>query len=213
MKNTLDMNRSQRLFIELGTPLLLESMEPGRSVSGELVGMRVGSYLIVQVSDMVWATNPDDCNAVLKVKYICSGDVFGFTTRILHTTEQPDRLVFLEYPLEVESCNVRSRLRVDCFLPVRIDLEKKRTTGVVLNINQDGCLCHMDMNGVSESDVRSITFLSLGFEYANNDTLAIRGQVMSLRPENRRLRLGIRFDPLDSFAKTVLTTLVPALNL
>lgn len=41
---------SQRLFIELGTSLLIETREEAHSFAGKLVGMKVGRYLIVEIS-------------------------------------------------------------------------------------------------------------------------------------------------------------------
>ena len=47
-------NPSQRLFIELGTTLQMEPEDPDRAVSGELLGMQVGKYLIVRMSEKNW---------------------------------------------------------------------------------------------------------------------------------------------------------------
>jgi len=44
-----DINKSQRLFIELGTSLRLESGDSGKMDSCELIGMQVGQYLIVRL--------------------------------------------------------------------------------------------------------------------------------------------------------------------
>ncbi len=43
-KNIHNIDFSQRLFIELGTSLLIENSEKKKSLSGKLVGMKVGDY-------------------------------------------------------------------------------------------------------------------------------------------------------------------------
>ena len=112
MKKPVDINRSQRLFIELGTALHLEPGDADRATSSELVGMQGGKYLIVHLSEHNWQKSRLKTGDTLLAKYISSDDVFGFNTRVITIIEEPDHLVFLEYPDEVESCNIRSQTRI-----------------------------------------------------------------------------------------------------
>jgi hypothetical protein len=213
MKKSVDINRSQRLFIELGTPLLLEPEDPEKSTSGELVGMQVGGYLIVQLTEAGWKKLEPPGRGSLKVRYLCSGDVFGFDSTLLRAIEQPDLLVFLSYPEEVESCNVRSQVRVNCYLPVQVNVPgREPARGAIVNIHQDGCLCRLETAGFTGADLEAGT-IRLGLDYALGASLALRGGIRSVRAEGGVLHLGIRFDSLDGYTKTVLTTLVPALKL
>ncbi len=137
-------NRSQRLFIELGTALLLEPETPDRTVTSQLTGMQVGSYLIVQLTENNWIQARLSEGEHLSARYILSDDVFKFKTTVIRILKNPDYLLFLAYPDVVKSCNVRTEKRVECFLPVSITLETHCLSGVIVNINQKGCQCNVD---------------------------------------------------------------------
>lgn len=203
-------NRSQRLFIELGTALQLDPGDSERAVPGELIGMRVGEYLIVQLSGKNWARGRFNAQEILAVKYILSNDVFGFKTRIIRTIQTPDFLVFLEYPEDVTSCNIRTEKRVECFLPARIFVDGQEVSGVIVNINKSGCLAQVD--GCPELDCCATTPVTIQLPYGQFDTLTLSGEVRTTACKAGQSRFGISFDALDGFSKKVLATLVPALN-
>ncbi len=202
---------SQRLFIELGTTLQLAPEDPDRSVSGELLGMQVGKYLIVRMSEKNWKKSRLKDKEPLNVKYLLSDDVFGFKAQIIRTIQNPDFLIFLEYPRDVKSCNIRSKKRVECFLPARIILDKTDLSGVIININKNGCLALID--GCPELDCCRTTPVTIHLPYGQFDTLALKGEVRTTHKQGDQTRFGILFEDLDGFSKRVLTTLVPALNL
>jgi len=204
-------NRSQRLFIELGTALFLEPKDPGRSVSSELIGMQVGKYLIVQMADHNWEKEPLSQGEQLGVKYILSDDVFGFKSRIIQTIQYPDHLLFLEYPREVESCNIRTQKRVECFLPIRINLDKAWLDGMITNINNKGCLCTVDNCASPNCSIATPVLLQL--PYGQFESLSIKGEIKNSRQEGGQTRFGILFNDLEIFSKKVLSTLVPALKM
>jgi len=209
-KKTEKFNRSQRLFIELGTTLLLEPEDPDRVVSSELIGMQVGKYLIVQI-DHNLETNPMFPGERLGVKYILSDDVFCFESRIIRTLQDPDYLLFLKYPKEVESCNIRAQKRVDCFLPVRIRLGENWLKGVIVNINKNGCLCMVDNS--PSSYCLGTTPVTLELPYGQFESLSIKGEIRNSRQEGNQTRFGILFNNLGNYSKKVMTTLVPALKM
>lgn len=211
IKKTEHYNRSQRLFIELGTSLLLEPEDPGRGVASELIGMQVGKYLIVQMADQNWGKNHLMDGEHLKVKYLLSDDVFCFNSHIIRTLQDPDHLLFLEYPKEVESCNIRAKKRVECFLPIQIHMEEACLKGTIFNINENGCLCTVDNSPLLDGSRTNLVHLEL--PYGQFESLSIKGEIKNYRQEGNQTRFGIRFDTLDSFSKKVLTTLVPALKM
>ncbi|MCG8616694.1 MAG: flagellar brake protein [Desulfobacterales bacterium] len=208
--NPSEFNRSQRLFIELGTALQLSPDDPERAVSGELIGMQVGKYLIVQLSRDNWERSGLKSGEHLAAKYILSNDVYGFKAHIIRTIQNPDYLIFLEYPEDVKSCNIRSEKRVECFLPTRIFLDNQELSGIIVNINKSGCLAQVD--GCPELDCCRTTPVTIQLPYGQFDNLSLSGEVRTSACEGDQSRFGISFDELDAFSKKVLATLVPALN-
>ena len=204
-------NRSQRLFIELGTPLLLEPDTPERAVSSQLIGMQVGSYLIVQLTENNWRQARLTPNETLSVRYILSDDVFAFKTSVIRMLQNPDYLLFLNYPDVVESCNIRTEKRVECFLPVRIILDRFCMKGIIVNINRSGCLCLV--NDAPFPEPCSFDHLILSLPYAQSETLNIRADIRSIRKKGHQTSIGLMFKSLDGFSKNVLSALVPALKI
>lgn len=211
IKKTENFNRSQRLFIELGTALLLEPEDPKRGVTSELIGMQVGKYLIVQIAYQNLREHRLMDGEHLKVKYILSDDVFGFNSHIIRTLQNPDDLLFLEYPQEVESCNIRAKKRVECFLPIQIHMEETCLEATIFNINEKGCLCTVDNSPIPDGS--RTNFVHMKLSYGQFETLSIKGEIKNSRQEGNQTRFGIRFDTLDRFSKQVLTTLVPSLKI
>lgn len=211
-----NINQSQRLFIELGTALLLEPETRERAVSSQLIGMRVGNYLIVNLTENNWNRSRFKAGETLTAKYILSDDVFGFETRIVRAMEDPDYLLFLDYPDEVKSCNIRSERRVECFLPVNITLGDESLQGIITNINRSGCLCKVDdcpgdtCPGFEQGIIKKMT---LEMPYGQFDTLTIHAAIRSVRVKDPHTFFGLLFEDLDSFSQKVLSTLVPALKI
>lgn len=204
-------NRSQRLFIELGTALLLEPDTPDRAVTSQLIGMQVGGYLIVQLTENNWTQARLTANETLSARYILSDDVFEFKTLVIRMLEDPDYLLFLKYPDVVESCNIRTEKRVECFLPVRITLDRLCMKGVIVNINRTGCLCLV--NEAPFPEPCSFDHLTLSLPYAQSETLTIRADIRSIRKKGAQTSIGLMFKNLDGFSKNVLSALVPALKI
>lgn len=204
-------NISQRLFVELGTSLLLESMQLSEAVSGELIGMKVGHYLIVRVPESVMQRKPPGEGTDFSVKYSCGGGIFGFTSQLIRVLDRPDYLLFLDYPESVRSIDIRSQSRVDCFLPVTVDPADRRLPGVVTNINHHGCLCIVEeASGQALSPGQTLTLL---FHYGEIEALPVPGTVRSIRSDGEHIRAGLEFDGIDGVARTILTTLVPELSM
>jgi c-di-GMP-binding flagellar brake protein YcgR len=210
METSSKINRSQRLFIELGTSLLMEPSEPERAVSCELIGMQVGKYLIVQLSDLNWKKGCVKKNEQVQVKYISSNDVFGFSSKIITTLKTPDFLIFLTYPENVDSCSVRSQKRVDCFLPVTIKKQDKTVNAIIININQNGCLCSLDKETALLLDKDDQ--ITIHLSYGEFDSISIASQVRGVQKNSSQTKIGIKFDGINNFTKQVFSTLVPSLN-
>lgn len=204
-------NRSQRLFIELGTPLLLEAKTPERSATSQLIGMHVGSYLIVQLPEKNWVKTRLSSGETLSARYVLSDDVFEFKTRIIRIIEDPDYLLFLDYPEDVKSCNIRSEKRVKCFLPVKMTLDTFCLKGIIININPNGCLCTVDKDPFP--DPCTFEYLNLNLPYGQSETLTIKAGIRSIRKKGVQVSIGLMFENLDGFSKNVLSALVPALKI
>jgi PilZ domain len=111
----------------------------------------------------------------------------------------------------VESGNIRDCKRVECFLPIHAKAEDFHLAGIVVNISAKGCLCMVDHFPSWENiNGRKIELL---FLYGDLETLSIIGEVRTTQLKGAKIELGIKFNEVNSFSKSVLATLVPALRL
>lgn len=207
-KNQHPIDFSQRLFIELGTALLIETGK--KSLPGKLTGMKVGAYLIVDVSGADADTTSLLKEEDIQVRYVNQDDIFRFPSRIIMTLDHPDKLIFLYYPDKVESCNVRSHKRVDCFMQIYMKTAGRRDPAVITNISAKGCLCIMDRlpSGENINGQR----IELLFPFGDEELLVIPGEVKSTQIQGSQIKLGVRFIETDGYFQSVLETLVPALR-
>ena len=207
-KNQHPIDFSQRLFIELGTALLIETGE--KALPGKLIGMKVGAYLIVDVSGAQSDTKALSMEEKVQVRYVNQDDIFHFSSYILVTLNQPDKLIFLHYPEKVESCNIRSHKRVDCFMQIHVKSDGRRDPAVITNISAKGCLCSMD--GFPSWENINRQRIELFFPYGDSEFLTIPGEVKSTQIQGTQIKLGIRFNEVDNYSQSVLATLVPAIR-
>ncbi|MFH2093610.1 MAG: flagellar brake domain-containing protein [Pseudomonadota bacterium] len=210
-KNQQGIDLSQRLFIELGTPLLVEARGKINSLSGKLVGMKVGKYLIVDISKAQSGTTGLLEQDPVRVKYVNLEDIFNFSSMVLNILDQPDHLLFLQYPDRVESCNIRSHRRVECFLPIHVKTCDFHAPAIVTNISPEGCLCTIDRSQ-SWKNINGLQ-IDLIVSYGELEALTIPGDIRSTQMQGEQIKLGIKFNEIDAFAQSVLTTIVPALKL
>ena len=199
---------SQRLFIELGTALLIETGK--KALPGKLIGMKVGAYLIVDVSGSEPNIVALSTEETVQVRYVNQDDIFCFSSRILMTLDHPHHLIFLHYPDKVESCNIRSRKRVDCFMQIHVKSDGRRDPAVITNISAKGCLCSMDrfpswekINGQR---------IELLFPYGDCELLTLSGEVKSTQIQGTQIKLGVQFIEMEGYSQSVLSTLVPAIR-
>ena len=208
-KNQIDL--SQRLFVELGTSLRLETSEKTKSLSGKLIGMKVGSYLIIEISGDKSDSLSLSKEERVQVTYINQDDIFTFSSIVLRMLNDPDNLVFLQYPDMVKSCNIRSHKRVECFLPINTKTLDRQDPGIITNISARGCLCMIDYflswKNINGQEIKLI------FSHGDLETLSITGEVRSAQIQGQQIKLGIQFNEIDQFSRSLLTALVPALRL
>jgi c-di-GMP-binding flagellar brake protein YcgR len=172
--------------------------------------MKVGAYLIVDVPGAEPDTAALSTEETIQVRYVNQDDIFRFSSRILMTLDQPDRLIFLHYPDKVESCNIRSHKRVDCFMQIHVRSDGRRDPAVITNISAKGCLCSMDrfpswekINGQR---------IDLVFPSGDRELLTLSGEVKSAQIQGTQIKLGVQFIEMEGYSRSVLSTLVPAIR-
>jgi len=201
----------KRLFIELGTCLQVETEGIEVPLRSELIGMEVGKYLIIKVNPLSDEKEEYLTKNNLLVKFFHKNAILGFNARTLSIISSPEHLLFISYPESIRNYNIRSSKRIDCFLPVKLEIEFNLVEGTVIDINNSGCCCNVKNLHImgSQSEQEVIMYL---YNSNSEDEFPLKGKVKSIRQTNEDSNLGIMFDPMDSDTQALLMRIIPALS-
>jgi len=201
----------KRLFIELGTCLQVETEGIGAPLRSELIGMEVGKYLIIKVNPLNDEKEELLSKNELLIKYFHKNAILGFHSVSLSIISKPEHLLFISYPKAIRNYNIRSSKRIDCFLPVKLEIGFNLVEGTIVDINNTGCCCNvknLQLMG-KQSDEEVIIYL---YNSETNDEFPLNGRVKSVRNQKEDANLGIMFDPMDSNTQALLMRIIPALS-
>ena len=199
----------KRLFIELGSSLLLENGD-NAAINGSFIGMNVGEYLIMKPS--AEEIDPQTLDEVpLTLKYRQNAEILGFECKLIAHIESPEPLLFIEYPKAITNYNIRRNYRIDCFLPVEIEFGHALVEAKVVNISREGCMCRM--HHIHLPDLSAIKQVTMIFESDQlNTPIEISGLVRSIKLDEQLVVLGIEFIHQNLAFEVALQTLVPNLS-
>ena len=106
-------------------------------------------------------------------------------------------MLFLEYPEIIEVHNLRSGPRIDCVLPVRIKINDEERTGIISDINKEGCCCVAkkteEDKKLSSVQIDEQVTLMCQFPHIEGER-AIVGKVKNIRRDSKQMTLGIIFN-------------------
>ena len=205
-------NLGKRIFIELGTHLQLEMKELKLSLKSELIGMEVGEYLIAQLnnSEEEHAKLHEGCEVA--AKYLHQHAVFGFQSKIISLISKPKNILFIEYPEKIESINIRTSHRLDCFLPVLVEIGFNTADGIMVNINNEGCC--LSIKGLTIMDESTLEKVVIHVhDKVTKKDFSLLGNVRSIRKSNDEITLGCEFDEMDSNTQSLILELFPTLEI
>jgi len=207
-------DHGKRIFIELGTHLQIEIEGKHPLFHCEMIGMEVERYIIVKLREsdapMLKALGNQQ-NFI--VKYLYKHSVLGFHSSVISIIDQPEMLAFITYPEKIENYNMRREKRVDCYLPVKLEIGFNHVKGSVTDINSKGCCCLVE--GLTIMDNQKIdTGVIISVHNSHIENAQLLGHVRSVREiEEGKLVLGVEFDPMDSGTEMLIEDLFPALEL
>jgi hypothetical protein len=128
--------------MEIGTILNIQIEGSQSRLTGELIGVREGKYLIIKIpplksmshiTNLLYKGNP------ITIRYMHAGTIFGLRSRINNVIHNPERLVFIEYPEKIENHDLRAHKRIDCFLPANVRVADTIIDGAIKDISISGC--------------------------------------------------------------------------
>lgn len=121
------------------------------------------------------------------------GSVVAFATVIKQTLQMPSRMIVLEFPKKVTLQSLRSSLRIDVDINVKIKVDNEYWKAVIQNISVHGCQISVS-NGesltlVSDKNVSIIVEDFLGMQNIN-----LAANVCNIKSQIDGVFLGVKFE-------------------
>ena len=121
------------------------------------------------------------------------GSVVAFATTVKQTLQMPSRMIVLEFPKNVTLQSLRSSLRIDVDIDVKIKIDNEYWKATISNVSVHGCQINVD-NGESlalASD-KSIDIIVEDFQGMQNINLA--ASICNIKPQINGVSLGVKFE-------------------
>jgi hypothetical protein len=144
-------------LFHLDEMMQIEPMSNKEGLSARLVGLKLGHYLILELSNGEFKTPALEPNDAVWVRYPPSM-VFRFRSKILNLIHEPTALAVIKYPACIEETNFRRSERKKIFLPseflyVQKNGNRRSWEGYILDISDSGCFMWDDSIHVKDCSI------------------------------------------------------------
>ncbi|HEA19021.1 MAG: flagellar brake protein [Pseudoalteromonas prydzensis] len=170
-----------------------------------LIGYEAGKYLILKYPPQAKNNQYSD---VLKegngaiVRYIVEGErgeCVAFSTTILAIAFRPEKLIYLAYPKQIESRQLREVNRLQTHIPAKISINKDQhydsenlLQGIIIDISATGCRFTVHVNSGFLALKKRQVFVHL-LSPIDNESVVISAHIRNNQMQGNRLNVGIEF--------------------
>lgn len=195
LEGLLELDKSEGIYIDIGTTCYLEIEGVDFTVSCIFIGMLQDEFMLItfpkrykSVKTKLFPTNR------MVIKYLFEGSVFAFQTTVIESIENPIRAIAIEFPKVVQKRELRSAKRNDVVIPGRIEAKNVEFKTVVFDISKKGCRFKYkdkkgNMNALREGDILR---LYLKFPGVANESGAM-ACVRNVKREQGMFTIGAEF--------------------
>lgn len=209
---TEDIRAGNYLLLPFGTPLQLEVDGVWIRLKTTCVGYVPDKCLIVRHPAIASVETKLVKGNRVRVRYESDGEVFGFESELLDTTDAPERLLFIRYPRTFEHVSMRRSKRVDCYLPAELSIDemvagKPRDLvfgGVIEDMSKQGCRFTASRERGSQllPDVRIEQKVTLRFLLPGMaEPVTVTGQAKRTNRDSQKVDIGVEFKEIASAAQ------------
>jgi hypothetical protein len=161
-----------------------------------LLGFKEGRFLLVDLPSDGTRTVPVAEGDRVVLRYVLDGEVFGLRTTVRRIQFQPDALLFLAFPTEIENVPLRRAPRVPVRLPAVVSwLPGRRPPtglafGFIRDLTPEGGLLEMTLPEGGEPVGRS---LHLTFALGRTEEVRVNAVVQNHQVDGATHRMGVAF--------------------
>jgi len=167
-----------------------------RKYPTRLLGFKEGRFLLVDLPSDGSRTVPVAEGDRVVLRYVLDGEVFGLRASVRRIQFQPDPLLFLDFPTEIENVPLRSQPRVPVRLPAVVSwLPGRRPPsglafGFLRDLTPQGGLLEMTLPEGGEPVGRS---LHLTFVLGRSEEVRVNAVVQNHVQDGATHRMGVAF--------------------
>ncbi len=192
-------NFEKRIILEIGKLVKVELEGIELPLQSTVIGLEANHYLIIKAPEpLVRIEHKLFKGNDLIIRYIASGTVYAFQTKILEIISKPRTLLFLEYPRIIQHHDLRVQQRLPCHIPVEVTLSNGENRGCILDLAVNGCRCLI----TAAKNPAGLLPCELGNKVAlkciipgSKEMTTLTGKIKNLKRTREELDFGINFDP------------------
>lgn len=121
------------------------------------------------------------------------GSVVAFATSVKQTIKLPSKIIVLDFPKKVTLQSLRSSLRVEVDIAVKIKIDNEYWEGTIRNISIDGCQLSI-RNGESLTLVSDKNINIVLEDFLNIQNINLSADVCNIKSQIDGVSLGVKFD-------------------
>ena len=207
LEGILELNKSEGIYIDIGTQVYLEIDGVNFSVTSVFIGMLKDEFMIVTLPKRYKSVqNKLFTGNKIIVKYLYDGSVFAFQTSVIETITNPIRALALEYPKVVQQRELRIVKRNFVVIPGRVEAKKTEFPIVVFDISKNGLRFKYNDNKQNMSTLKENDLVRVYCQFPGmSEEVGALSVVRNVRREQGQLSIGTEF---QNISKTFLTPLM-----
>ncbi|MDM8537709.1 flagellar brake protein [Desulfobacterales bacterium HSG17] len=178
------------------------SMQIGRDgprYMTHLIGLSHDEYILVKLPVVAGININLMPGRRVIVRYVVSGNVYGFSCQLIGHHFKPYPLLFLTYPKEIEIHSLRSCERVDTFIETFVHFNQKTYSGAILDLSCGGCQLVLNRKDQFEKKIDLPKFddedqVFLSFQIGADYIEELVGRVIAMEVMKNKINLGLAFE-------------------
>lgn len=188
--------------LRIGQFIDVELKAVKRRFRSKLIGFKDSEYFVIELPDVKkygYLRDSIEEQSVLIIRTIfekTSGECIAFTSRAMAKLTFPDKLLFISFPKDVVSKELRREERETVSIFAKIFQHEstdddKKVSGIISNISQGGCAFELhakNIAGVKQGEV------FIEFECPQKqEPMRLKAEVRSQRKEGTKILVGMAF--------------------
>lgn len=221
------LNVGKSFILPVGSPLQIELDGVTVTLNSLSIGFLPDSYIIIRhpyKENIGPITNKLFKGNIITVRYLNGGNIFAFQSTIIGTTNDPFRLVFIEYPTKIIRHSLRKDRRVQCYLPAELFDGGKKDENILSDMAYSGIISDICISGCSFDmimipSIQTMPYIRINGAIALHTQLPgieskieLFGVIRRMKRDSQKMQIGILFHEVDDIIINKITEYILAVE-